>query len=383
MSEDGCRPNRRTQYFEIRRLILKEEILHRLKEQEGFVSGQQLSREFGISRTAVWKAVGRLREEGYPIASVPNRGYCLLGTQDADILNQAELESRLAFLSWAGHPVIFRVETGSTNDDIAALADGGSPEGTLVVSARQTKGKGRRGRAWLSPDEGNIYMSLLLRPKLPTDIVPMVTIIMALAACEAANESAAAAVKAPAEPAERAEDAPQYRIKWPNDVVVRSRSVPEWRKMCGILTELRLEEREIRDVTIGIGLNVNMTEFPEELRDTATSMRLAEGGRRLDRAALTAGIWRRFEELYRLFEEAGSLRPLRARYEALLVNMGRGVRVMDPKEPFNGTAVGITDSGELRVIPDAVKGRGEESGAPELRLISAGEVSVRGVEGYV
>ncbi|WP_130836121.1 biotin--[acetyl-CoA-carboxylase] ligase [Lachnoclostridium sp. Marseille-P6806] len=359
---------------------MKKEILRRLKEEGDFLSGQQLSRELGISRTAVWKAVGRLREEGYPIASVPNRGYRLLDTQDADILNQAELESRLAFLAWVGHPVIFRAATRSTNDDIAALADEGSPEGTLVVSARQTKGKGRRGRAWISPDEGNIYMSLLLRPKLPTDIVPMVTIVMALAACEAANESAAASALAAEEDTK---DVPQYRIKWPNDVVVRSRSVPAWRKMCGILTELRLEEREIRDVTIGIGINVNMTEFPEELRDTATSMRLAEGGRRLDRAALTARIWRRFEELYRLFEEAGSLRPLRARYEALLVNMNRGVRVMDPKEPFNGTAVGITDRGELRVLPDAVRGPGGEGGAPELRLISAGEVSVRGVEGYV
>jgi BirA family biotin operon repressor/biotin-[acetyl-CoA-carboxylase] ligase len=359
---------------------MKDKILKKLRESGGYVSGQELSEELGVSRTAVWKAIERLREQGYPIEAVTNKGYRLSEGRmaDADLLNQSELEEQLVRTVWAGHPVVYKETTGSTNSDIMELADRGAAEGTLVVSTLQTQGRGRRGRTWISPAGDNIYMSILLRPKMPTEIVPMVTLIMALSICEAANEALGG------------RNGCRFGIKWPNDLVACSDTDPAWKKCVGILTEMRLEETEIRDVTIGDGLNIRMTEIPEEIRSTATSFCLASGGT-VKRAELVGKIWQHFEEDYAQFLKAQSFAPLRAAYEALLVNRGRRVRVLDPKEPFDGTACGISDRGELAVKTDGTvhtDGAGKADDAVrtdggEIRYVSAGEVSVRGVEGYV
>ena len=139
------------------------------------------------------------------------------------------------------------------------------------------------------------------------------------------------------------------------------------------MTEMRLEEMEIRAIVIPIGLNVDQSEFPVELRETAGSVSLALG-HPVNRAELTAAVWRHFEEVYKTYLETQSLEPLRERYECGLVNRGRKVRVLDPAEPFEGTAMGITSSGELIV-------RTEDGSAD--RFVGTGEVSVRGVMGYV
>ena len=189
----------------------------------------------------------------------------------------------------------------------------------------------------------------------------MLTLVMALAVYEACEELY-----------RESDQELRFGIKWPNDIVVSAGGGP-YRKICGILTEMRLEEMEIRDIVIGIGLNVNQTEFPEEIRETAGSLCLALG-HPVNRAELTAAVWRHFEEVYKTYLEAQSLEPLRERYERGLVNRGRKVRVLDPTEPFEGTAMGITSSGELIV-------RTEDGSAD--RLVGTGEVSVRGVMGYV
>ena len=393
--------------------MVKDRILERLREAGAgeYVSGQELCEALGVSRTAVWKAVGRLREEGYPIEAVQNRGYRLdeARAESSDLLNEAELNARLLTATqWAGHPCYYAEETGSTNDDIMALADQGAPEGTLCVTSLQNKGKGRRGRRWISPDGGNVYMSLLVRPKMPTNIVPMVTIVMALAACEACQEVAGAAAEAgrnggneAGAPAGAGEDTRQetdacpaaaesgeqcfcparFGIKWPNDIVVSSEKDPAWKKMTGILTEMRLEERDIRDVTIGIGFNVNTSSIPEEIAATASSIYLATG-KKTNRADLVAAVWKHFEEDYEQFVKAGSLAPLRAAYERVLVNKGRTVRVLDPQAPFTGRAIGISDLGEL-LVEETPASEEEAPDRPVIRAVSAGEVSVRGVEGYV
>lgn len=338
----------------------KLEILRKLKEADGYVSGQQLCDALGVSRTAVWKNIEKLREEGYPIEAVTSRGYRLLPTEGADILNYDELISRL-HTKWVGHPLIYKEETGSTNNDVFALSDQGSPEGTLVVAAAQTAGKGRRGRAWISPSGVNVYMSILLRPQMQADIVSMVTLIMALSVYQAALElKAADGIEC------------RFGIKWPNDIVV-SVNGGTYKKLCGILTEMRMEEMDIRDVVIGIGLNINEKNFAPEIQETATSFSLALG-HDVNRALLTARTWNYFEEDYDKFREAQSLAPLKEIYEAGLVNRGRLVRVLDPRNPFTGTAEGITDAGELIVRPQ--DGSGE-------RFVRTGEVSVRGVMGYV
>ncbi len=346
--------------------MLKEQILDALREADGeYVSGQQLCGRFEVSRTAVWKAIGKLKEEGYAIEAVTNRGYRLHPqTETADLFNGQEIE-RFLHTRWAGHPLIFQKQTGSTNDDILRMSDEGAAQGTLAVAAAQTAGKGRRGRTWISVADCNIYMSILLRPSLRADKAPMSTLVMALSACQAVLDL----YPDIARPGEAAQTL-RAGIKWPNDLVIGKEG--EYRKFTGILTEMRLEETQIRDVVVGIGINVNEMDFSEEIRQSATSLKLALG-RTVSRAQLTARIWERFEENYETFEAAGSLAPLQGAYEALLVNTGRRVRVLDPQSPFDGLAEGITETGELRVRTDQ----------GEIRTVGAGEVSVRGVNGYV
>lgn len=339
---------------------MKEKVLKILLEADDFVSGQKLCEELQVSRTAVWKAIRRLQEDGYRIEAVTNKGYRLTHSSEADVLGQVELERALEPLSWAGHPVIFKAQTGSTNEDIFALSEQEYPQGTLVAAAAQTRGKGRRGRTWISPENGNIYMSLLLKPgnDLQPVQAPMTTLVAALAVYNALLEL----------------DLPEtlrIGIKWPNDVVV-SKEGGEFKKICGILTEMRMEEMEIRDVVVGIGLNINQTQIPEEVISTATSLKIA-ADRTICRTELTAALWRHFEEDYEAFLSAGDLSPLRETYEGALVNRNREVRVLDPAGEYSGTAKGITEAGELIVI------RNEDG--KEMH-IGAGEVSVRGVMGY-
>ena len=343
-----------------KRGTVKEELLRLLKEHtREYISGQLLCETLGVSRTAVWKAVGRLKEEGYEIDAGGKKGYRLNQYESTDILNQQELEAALD-TRWVGHPLIYKKETGSTNDDLQELSAQNYPEGTLIVTGAQTAGKGRRGRSWSSPGDVNVYMSLLLRPVLPPQTAPMCTLVMALAVYQAVRDLIGDNGELSA------------GIKWPNDLVI-SKKGEDYRKIVGILTEMRLEEMEIRDVVIGVGLNINQTQFPEELQGTAGSLKLALG-HRVDRSRLTAAIWHYFEQDYETFLSAGNLLPLKEEYEAALVNRGRRVRVLDPKEPFEGTAMGITPTGELLVLPD---------GEVEPRAVGSGEISVRGVAGYV
>ena len=359
----------------------KQQILRKLKESQEYLSGQQLSEALGVSRTAVWKIIGKLKQEGYPIEAVTNKGYRLLSVEDRDIFNKEEVENRLR-TRWAGHPLLYSEETGSTNNDIFALSDQGFPHGTLALTGTQTAGKGRRGRLWISPPDVNIYMSILLRPDLRPESAPMLTLVMALAVYEACEELYASGKEYDTRETEQEADRAQetgdgspslkFGIKWPNDIVVSADGGP-YKKICGILTEMRMEEKEIRDIVIGTGINANQTEFPEEIRETAGSLALALG-HAVNRAKLTAETWRFFEADFEAFCETQSLEPLRDKYEAALVNRGRKVRVLDPQEPYEGTAMGITAGGELIVRP--------QDGSAD-REVSSGEVSVRGVMGYV
>lgn len=362
--------------------------MQKLRETDSYLSGQELSEALGISRTAVWKIVGKLKQEGYPIEAVTNKGYRLLSVEGRDLFNQEELD-RAMHTAWAGKPLIYKEETGSTNTDLFKLSEEGASQGTIEVTSKQTAGKGRRGRTWISPPDVNVYMSILLKPAIRPDTAPMLTLVMAMAVYEACEElygdaktganqgvdrkSEQNAAGGPAqEEALEPDDALRFGIKWPNDIVVSAEGGP-YRKICGILTEMRLEEMEIRDIVIGIGLNVNQTEFPEEIRETAGSLRLALG-EVVNRAELTAAVWKHFEEDYAIFVKEQSLEPLRERYEKGLVNRGRKVRVLDPVAPFEGTAMGINSQGELVVRP--------EDGSAD-RTVGTGEVSVRGVMGYV
>ena len=326
---------------------MKGEILKLLKETDGYVSGQELCRRFGVSRTAVWKVINQLKEEGYEIEAVRNRGYALKGA--GDVLSEAELLSCLK-TEWAGGRTVYFDATDSTNIQARRLAEAHAPHGTLVVSDRQDGGKGRRGRSWASPSGVGIWMSLILRPEIAPSSASMLTLAAALAVREGIRE----------------ETGLSPLIKWPNDLVLNGM------KICGILTEMSTELMEIQYVITGIGINVNQREFPSEIRDTATSLSL-EAGRCFRRSSLIAAILKAFEKDYTAFLKTGDLSLLLEEYNACLVNRGKEVCILDPSGEYRAVAEGIDESGSLLVtLPDGTR-----------REIISGEVSVRGIYGYV
>lgn len=326
---------------------MKGEILKLLKETDGYISGQELCEKFGVSRTAVWKVINQLKEEGYEIEAVRNKGYILKGS--ADVLSKEELESTI-HTSWAGANVAFFEETDSTNNEIRRLAEQGAPHGTLAVAERQLGGKGRRGRVWTSPAGVGIWMSMLLRPQIDPMAASMLTLVMALAARKGIEESTGL----------------KPEIKWPNDLVLNKK------KICGILTEMSTELMEIQYVIPGIGINVNQTDFPDDIKATATSLSI-ESGKIQKRSQIIAAIMRAFETYYDTFMKTQDMSGLIEEYNAHLVNLGNEVCVLDPAGEYRGVSEGINKEGGLLVrLSDGT-----------LKEVISGEVSVRGVYGYV
>ena len=326
---------------------MKSEILTLLRERGDYVSGQELCERFNVSRTAVWKAVGQLKKEGYRIEAVQNRGYLL--AEDRDIFGQHELESRMT-TKWAGHPVKFYDTLGSTNLQAKMEAENGAAEGTLIVADMQTAGRGRRGRTWSSPAGTNAYFTLVLKPGFAVEMSSMVTLVMGLAVAEGIRKACGA----------------KAEIKWPIDIVISGK------KVCGMLAEMSVERAYIHYIVMGAGINVGKQDFPPEIAETATSL-WEECGRKVSRAELIVNVMEVFEECYAVFLREGNLSGLADRYSALLVNKDREVRVLDPKGEYRGIARGINDTGELLVeLADGTEA-----------AVYAGEVSVRGIYGYV
>lgn len=331
---------------------MKTEILKLLRETDGYISGQQISERFGVSRTAVWKVIRQLQEDGYQVEAVRNKGYHIVDSPD--VMTREELTS-LMKTRWAGRNILYYDVTDSTNQRIKQAGDEGAPHGTLAVADRQTAGRGRRGRTWESPAGSSIYMSILLRPDVAPNKASMLTLVMALSVAEGIRECVGSG-----------EDVPELQIKWPNDIIINGK------KLVGILTEMSAQVDYINHVTVGVGINVNMTEFPEEIADTATSLRL-ECGHTVKRAPLIAAVMERLEENYEIFLETEDLSGFLERYSTLLINRDRDVLIIGQKEKYQAHALGIDNTGELIVK--------KEDGT--LEKIYAGEVSVRGVYGYV
>lgn len=347
----------------------RSDILTCLRGSGDYVSGQQLCERLGVSRTAVWKVINQLKAEGYRIDSVSRKGYRLLESPE-DILSEGEIASRLT-TEWAGRKLFYRDETGSTNNDAKRCGEEAYPHGTVVVADTQNAGKGRRGRAWQTIPGTALSFSILLRPSFPAERASMITLVMALAVAEAVE----AALKEDGQG--RIEDGIEkpagsaVTIKWPNDIVINQK------KVCGMLTEMTMtpELDEIQYLVVGVGINVNNEspqEFQEEIRQTATSLRI-ETGRRLNRAELLQDVLCRFEKHYETFLKTLDMSRLRETYQTRLQGLGNEVRVLDPAGEYTGVSRGINDRGELIVE--------RENG--ERVAVYAGEVSVRGLYGYV
>ena len=249
---------------------------------------------------------------------------------------------------WAGKTVHFARETDSTNLWIKRLAKEGASEGTLALAEFQSAGRGRLGRSWEVPEGTSVMMSILLRPKFEPQYAPTLTLVMGMAVAKAVKNLGF-----------------DVSIKWPNDVVVSHK------KICGILTEMGVRDGKIDYAVIGVGINVNIKEFPEEMVDKATSLYL-ESGREFDRSQIPGLVMEAFEKYYEKFAATCDLSGLKEEYESILANYNQPVRVL-AKEPYEGVARGITDGGELLV----------EKTDGTIVAVSAGEVSVRGLYSYV
>lgn len=256
------------------------------------------------------------------------------------------------------HNIVHYESTGSTNEDAKRLAHEGAAHGTVVMADAQSAGKGRRGRTWQSPAGSNLYFSLMLKPEFAPDKASMLTLVMALSVVQALNKQTKAAF--------------DYQIKWPNDIVVNGR------KLCGILTEMTMEGGKIESVVIGVGINVNQEHFDDEILDCATSLLLEKkrnGTQAMipDRMELLKSVLEIFDANYEMFCENLNLDFMKADYELSLANMNNRVKVLEPAGEYEGTALGINEQGELMVrISDG-----------SIKAIYAGEVSVRGIYGYV
>ncbi|MFA4828689.1 MAG: biotin--[acetyl-CoA-carboxylase] ligase, partial [Thermodesulfovibrionales bacterium] len=225
------------------------DIIRMFKEKNDYVSGEEMSRELGITRAGIWKRIEELRNKGYKIQASTAKGYKLVKSPEFSL---EELE--MLVQGDIGREIIFFESIGSTNTAALELAEKGAPHGTVVIADRQTKGKGRLGRTWVSPPKKNIYMSVILRPEIEPKDATLLTIMTAVSCAKGVMKSTG--LKA--------------EIKWPNDLMISSK------KLGGILTEMKSDPDGIVFAVIGIGINVNSktkNDFPPDIRGIATSIR--------------------------------------------------------------------------------------------------------------
>lgn len=289
-----------------------------------YVSGEQLSDMLGCSRTAVWKHISSLRDQGYSFDAIPRKGYRL--TAIPDRLSAADLLVRLSTKSMGKTLKLFD-SLDSTQSVAHKLAEQGAGEGTLVLAEQQTAGRGRMGRSWHSPKGKGIWMSLVLRPQIPVHFTPQLTLLVAVALCRTIR---------------KIEPLP-VAIKWPNDLLI------EGKKISGILLESSAEDERLKYVIAGIGISVNLRDedYPDELREIGTSLRIASG-KEWNRTELIQSFLEQFETLYELYHADG-FEPIRVAWEALAISLGKPIRARTPKGNVEGVAESIDEMGALLV----------------------------------
>jgi BirA family biotin operon repressor/biotin-[acetyl-CoA-carboxylase] ligase len=300
-------------------------ILELFRSGDGFVSGVALSRLLGVSRTAVWKHVNGLRGKGYQIEAVPAKGYRLVSSPK--LLSELDIVAGLATRRIGVNLLCLR-ETESTNAVAFKMAEGGAPEGTVVISDAQTAGKGRLGRVWISPAGVNLYCSVVLRPPITPVAACQLTFLSVVAVARAIEKCTKLS--------------PQ--IKWPNDILISGK------KVAGLLNEMNAETEKVNFVVLGIGVNLNLrlSQLGEGLRHPATSL-LEEGGVEVDRAGFTRTLLTELDELYDKFLSEGE-GPVRAEWLERSAIGGRSVRVSCGAREFTGVVQGVDSFGALLVL---------------------------------
>ena len=325
---------------------MREKVIRAILDSgENFISGEQLSKELGISRTAVWKHINALREEGYNIESVNKKGYRLAEKPD-DILSSENISYNLP-TEFIGKKIVHFDTIGSTNDyakEIGNKVRGG----TLIISEQQTKGKGRLGRSWKSKSGDGIWMSLIIKPKIDPYKAPFLTLVAGASIVEALSNLGV-----------------DVLIKWPNDIILNNK------KICGILTELSAEMERVNYIVIGIGINIKTLEFPNEIKDKATS--LYKEGYKISRADIVRQFCIEFEKLYKgyiLDDDKENTLDICRKHSAVI---GKQVYIVKNNKKELVKCIDINENGNLIIK--------ENNG--DIKEIMSGEVSIRGIKGYV
>ncbi|GAK53624.1 biotin--acetyl-CoA-carboxylase ligase [Candidatus Moduliflexus flocculans] len=321
-------------------LSINAKILDVLRSKShAYISGEELSRELNMSRTAIWKHVNSLRDLGYRVEAITSVGYKLLSSPS--LLLPLEIKNGL-HTQFIGRDIHWEYEVNSTNTVALKLAEEGAPQGTVVVSEAQRQGRGRLGRTWISQAENGIYLSVILRPSFVPMKAPVLTFIAAIAVVETLETLFHL----------------NAQIKWPNDVMIQGK------KVAGILTELRAEMEGIHYMILGIGVNVNTTRFPKEFQDRVTSLSL-ELKEKVGRVKIVQTL---LEALERWYLVALSHRSdlVFERWSELSCTLHRCVEVNLGNEIVQGVATHLGASGSLFVKLDS----GQE------REILAGDVTM-------
>jgi BirA family biotin operon repressor/biotin-[acetyl-CoA-carboxylase] ligase len=310
-------------------LTLDRKILDFFREKKGeIVSGEELSVVLGVSRTAVWKHINALRDLGYRIESLPSRGYRLDSTPDLLIPDEIGVGLQVARI---GRKIVCFRETGSTNEEAFKLAEKGAEEGTVVIADGQRRGKGRLGRRWESPAGVNLYCSVILHPPVLPNKAAQLTFLSSVAVARAIE----------------ATTSQRPSIKWPNDLLINGG------KVAGLLNEMSAETEKVNFIVLGIGVNINMDleQFPGDLRHPATSLFLEEG-KRVSRLEFTRALLEALDDLYDTYMDSG-YGPVREEWLAHCDFLGRLVRISFHENEIYGTATGIDEEGALLVkLPD-------------------------------
>ena len=305
-----------------------------------FFSGEEIAHQLGVSRNAVWKAIKSLQSDGYPIDAVPNKGYCLNST--SDVLSESGIRQ---YLRGEARSLALNVydSVSSTNIVLRELANNGFPEGTVVVAATQTGGRGRKGRSFFSPERTGVYVSILLKPDIAAEDATFITTTAAVAVCDAVGVVS--------------DRIPE--IKWVNDVFI------DGKKICGILTEasLSMESGRIEYAVLGTGINVYTPEggFPQEIRSIATSV--------FDRPQPDAKnrlIAEYLNSFMPRFRDLGGSDTI-AEYRRRSFVVGRTITVISGAGETRATALGVDDRCRLLV----------EYGDGTRAALSSGEISIR------
>jgi BirA family biotin operon repressor/biotin-[acetyl-CoA-carboxylase] ligase len=326
---------------------MDEEILTHLREHPSdFLSGEEISRRLKVSRTAVWKRMKRLRALGYEIEASTRSGYRLV--RSPDLLTPSEIKPMLK-TNWMGKKIHYFPTLDSTNSKAYQLALNGAEEGELVIAESQEEGRGRLGRSWFSPPFLNLYLSIILRPKIPPHQAPLITLMAAVATAEAIWKFSGLAPL----------------IKWPNDILLRDR------KIAGLLNEIQSEMDRIHFVILGIGINLNMDAkmFSTEIRNVATSLK-RETGEMVSRKDFIQTLLQELEDWYTIFLKEGRVPAVLEAWRKWAQIKGKPVKVTSFGETLVGVAVDIDSDGAL--ILETMSG--------EKRRVVAGDVEYRKVE---